>query len=419
VVERSEYFARQETLAALAREHGYAGVVAWSRGGGGQDRYADVYYLTGFYTHQPFVPDLAPTTGADSDWRWRAAGHSAVVIPSDGPVTLVVDSAYLQDPQPVADEVAVSADLIRTVSGLLAATERGEGRRRRRPRFALLGGDALPARWARALEVYLEARLGGADIFEADELGWRLRRRKSPAEQTLLRAAGALGARAMDNAMAAAVPGAREADVAGAFIETLVRGGGALYDIVMSSGPFAHTLASSGGPAGTAPFRDRRLAPGDLLRIDAYGSLGGYLFDFARTRAIGRPPNEAQRELLAAAHDSVKAGLDLLAPGVRLSEVADRCEATLAASSYVRRRGLPDSTMGGAWGHGLGLSFEPPWIHADSEQTAEPGMCLAVERRIEAPGLGGAQYEDDVLVVEGGVELLTPAEECYFDDRPG
>jgi Xaa-Pro aminopeptidase len=77
-------------------------------------------------------------------------------------------------------------------------------------------------------------------------------------------------------------------------------------------------------------------------------------------------------------------------------------------------RGLPDSTMGGAWGHGLGLSFEPPWIHADSEQTAEPDMCLAVEPRIEAPGLGGAQYEDDFLVVEGGAELLTPAEGCYF-----
>jgi Xaa-Pro aminopeptidase len=246
VVERSEYFARQETLRALAVEHGYAGVLAWSRGGGGQDRYADVYYLTGFYTHQPFVPDLASKAEADSEWRWRAAGHAAVVIPSEGPVTLVVDSAYLQDPQPVADEVVVSADLIRTVSDLLAATEGGEGHRRRRPKFALLGGDALPARWARELEVYLEARLGGAEIFEADELGWRL-----------------------------------------------------------------------------------------------------------------------------------------------------------------RRRGLPDSTMGGAWGHGLGLSFEPPWIHADSEQSAEPGMCLAVERRIEAPGLGGAQYEDDVLVVEGGAELLT------------
>jgi hypothetical protein len=88
VVELSEYVARQETLRALALEQGYAGVVAWSRGGGGQDRYADVYYLTGFYTHQPFVPDLASNTGADSEWRWRAAGHAAVVIPTPGSTSL-------------------------------------------------------------------------------------------------------------------------------------------------------------------------------------------------------------------------------------------------------------------------------------------------------------------------------------------
>jgi Xaa-Pro aminopeptidase len=34
-------------------------------------------------------------------------------------------------------------------------------------------------------------------------------------------------------------------------------------------------------------------------------------------------------------------------------------------------------------------------------------MCLAIERRIEAPGLGGAQHEDDVLVTAAGPEVLT------------
>lgn len=40
----------------LARERGFSALVAWSRGGSTQDHYADVYYLTGFYTHQPFIP---------------------------------------------------------------------------------------------------------------------------------------------------------------------------------------------------------------------------------------------------------------------------------------------------------------------------------------------------------------------------
>ena len=56
------------------------------------------------------------------------------------------------------------------------------------------------------------------------------------------------------------------------------------------------------------------------------------------------------------------------------------------------------STMGGTWGHGLGLAFEPPWIVPTPDVVVEEGMCFAVERRIEAPnaapGLGGAQYEE-------------------------
>jgi Xaa-Pro aminopeptidase len=89
--------------------------------------------------------------------------------------------------------------------------------------------------------------------------------------------------------------------------------------------------------------------------------------------------------------------------------VAGRCEDALAASAYTREYGTPASTMGGAWGHGLGLAFEPPWIDPGSDVVVEEGMCLAIERRIAAPGVGGAQYEDDLLVGPTGPELLTPA----------
>jgi ectoine hydrolase len=39
----------------------------------------------------------------------------------------------------------------------------------------------------------------------------------------------------------------------------------------------------------------------------------------------------------------------------------------------------------------------------------EPGMCLAVERRIEAPGVGGANYEDNLIVTDGGCAVITGA----------
>jgi Xaa-Pro aminopeptidase len=139
--------------------------------------------------------------------------------------------------------------------------------------------------------------------------------------------------------------------------------------------------------------------------------VGGYVFDFARSRVVGGRATPEQQQLLDAVRDSVQGGVDALRPGVTLGAVARRCESVFAASAYARRHGVPASTLGGAWGHGLGLTFEPPWITTDSEVVAEPGMCLAIERRIEAPeappGARGAQYEDNVLVTTDGVELLT------------
>jgi Xaa-Pro aminopeptidase len=234
-----------------------------------------------------------------------------------------------------------------------------------------------------------------------------LRRIKSPAEQRLLRAAGRLGARAMAAALDAAVPGSSEADVAATLIERVVREGGAVYDVMLSSGAASATLGPAGGMAGKAGWTNRRLAAGDLLRIDAYGSVAGYLFDFARSVVVGTAASDEQRELIDALRESVMAGIDALRPGAPLSEVVRACEDTLAASAHARRHGVPAHLMGGFWGHGLGLAFEPPWIGPDSRELVEPGLCLAIERRAAVAGLGGAQYEDDVLIGEDGAELLT------------
>lgn len=189
-----EYRSRQAALRELARGMGLDLAVAWSRGGGTQDHSADVLYLTGFYTPQPFVPDLAAGSpgGSGRDWRWRAAGHAAAVVETDGPVTAVVDNGNLQDPQPVADAVVVSADPVEAVADLILAGGRGRGDGNRN-RAGLLGGEALAARWARRLA----QRLGdGIELVEADELSWGLRTIKSPAERSLLRASGrARGAR--------------------------------------------------------------------------------------------------------------------------------------------------------------------------------------------------------------------------------
>jgi Xaa-Pro aminopeptidase len=389
-----EYRDRQARLRAAAAERGLYAVVAVSRGGGTHDRTADALWLAGLAASQPFVPDLAG--------HWRGAGHVAVIVPVDGACTAIVESDELQTP-PVADEVVVSSDVIAAAAAALADAL-GSGRT---PRVGVLGSDVVPAAWFAVLEDVLRARGRLSACEPADDLAMRLRRIKSPAEQRLLRAAGALGSRAMDAALSVAEPGASEAQVAAAFFETVVAEGGAVYDVVVSSGPMSGTLGPSGGLAGAARWTTRTLHAGEFLRLDAYGSLGGYLFDFARSTVVGGDPSAEQTDLLSALRDAVAAGVELLRPGVGLSEVAKRCASVLAGSRHARRHGVPAHTMSGFWGHGLGLGWEPPWIGPDSPETVEDGMCLALERRAAVEGLGGAQYEDNVLVGANGPELLT------------
>jgi Xaa-Pro aminopeptidase len=270
---------------------------------------------------------------------------------------------------------------------------------------ALLGGEALAWRWGRELA----ARLPEHRFVEADALAAELRLIKSAAELDLLRAAGEVGTGAVTAAMEAAVPGATEAEVAAAGISEIVRAGGALYGLGLSSGPWAHTFS----PSTPAAYSRRRLSAGDMIRLDLYGSFDGYLFDFGRSRVVGRSPTQVQQEILDAVRDSVHAGTELLRPGETLGAVARRCEEVLSASAYARRHGLPQTTMGGTWGHSLGLDWGAPWIESTSSTVIRSGMCFAIERRIEAPGIGGANYENDVIVTDAGPEIVTPAPDRY------
>lgn len=313
-----------------------------------------------------------------------------------------MESDELQTP-PAVDIVVVSADVIAAAAAAVAG---GLGAREA-ARVGVVGSDAVPAAWWAALEERGRARCPSAVLEPADDLVLSLRRIKSPAEQRLLRAAGRLGSRAMSAALEAAVPGGSEANVAAALFETVVAGGGAVYDVVVSSGPVSGTLGPSGGAAGAARWTTRTLRAGELLRIDAYGSLGGYMFDFARSTVVGGAPSDEQAGLLDALCEAVAAGIALLHPGVPLADVAQRCETVLAASGHAHRHGVPAHTMSGFWGHGLGLGWEPPWIGLRSVETVEAGMSLALERRAAVDGLGGAQYEDNVLVGADGPELLT------------
>ncbi|SDK63051.1 M24 family metallopeptidase [Nonomuraea jiangxiensis] len=383
-----EYHERQAAMRRLAARSGLEGVVAWSRGGSAQDRYADVYHLTGCYQHQPFLPDV--------QGRWQARGHAAVVLPVDGPALLLTDSAAVGEPPPAAP--------LRTAPDLVAAVAEHLRGAVRPGRVGLVGGAAMAAPWWCRLRSVLPAH----ELVAADELGWAARRVKSAAELRLLRASGALGGQATGAAWAAAVPGATEAEVAAAAVAEIVRAGGAYYGMGISSGARSHTYAA----CDPAPYRaGRRLSAGDLLRFDLYGSVHGYLFGLARTWVVGAEPTTEQRRLLAAVRDSALAGIEAARPGQRVGEMARRCQEVFERSEFAAHHGLPPQGQAGPWGHGLGLSFEPPWVSCEGPgagERIEAGMCLVLGHRIAIPSVGGAAYQDGVIVTDSGPEIITP-----------
>lgn len=380
----SEYRERQAKIAELGQRQGHRAVLVWGRGGATQDRFADLFYFSGYYPQQPFVPDRPG--------HWRAQGHAALLIPIHGPAILVSDAIEFQDLTPVADQFESDADVVAKVISLI-------GRLVPPGTIALIGCDALTFGWKRDLM----AGLAHHRLVEADSLSIQLRSHKTEAELQLLREAARLGAHAVRSAMQTVEPGVRESEIAAVAIAEITRAGGAFYGMGLSSGVWAHTF----GPSLPSGFTTRQVNAGDLVRLDIYGSLNGYMFDLGRSCLAGDSPSVVQELMMGAVRDAVLAGIAAIRPGKTLGDIARRCEDTLVRSAFTARYGHSRETMGGAWGHGVGITFEEPWIDAESEVVIEPGLCLALERRISMPGLGGANYEDVVILTEAGVEVLT------------
>lgn len=390
-IEREEFTSRQDRVRERARELGLDGVVVYSRGGGPVDMHAEVYYLCNHYSPHPYFPD-------HSDLG-TARAHAAAIIPTDGPVTLVVDGDWWRDDLVVADEIVVAKDLSRRVAEVVERT----GMRR----AGLVGTSFMSGSAYRGLMMHLGQTSISVEVH--DFLVEQLRIYKSATELAILRHAADIGSRAVEAMMEAVVPGAREADAARAAGEIILDEGGVIYDTPATSGRLSHHFAWSRLPTYDP---DRRMAEGEWFHADCYGAYLGYLWDFGRTRVVGKSPSAGKLEMLEASIGLVDHLAGAIAPGVTAGDVARSGQQWLRdnAEAFVDDVGETFPYLG----HGVGLSWEAPWLHEKEDTILEPGMYLALEGLLGNEGLGGVFHEENGVVTEDGFEVWSTARKRWW-----
>lgn len=387
IIPADEFAERRRRAIEAAKARKLDGLLVVSRGGGTLDRYADVLYLTNFYTHFPFIPDF--------EGSWSARAHTFLILPVAEAPELIID---VPDDGRIrlADGKITYSDFV--LDGAIEALRSAE---LNKGRIGLVGGDVLTFTMLNKLR---EA-LPGLDIVLADDILTKLRSIKSAGEIRLLRRASETGSRMIEAMMAAAVPGASHGDVVAAGLNVLVPAGGILYNSFMASGCGGDPsrFAKSNFPTWGS---EQRLADGDWIRLGISGAVDGYVFDLARAKAIG-PATNRQVEVMESAVSCIEETLAAIRPGATAGD--------LAAAGLDKQLAMGFAVDGvfSAMGHGIGLGWDDPWLARGVTTEIVPNMVLSIERTISQDGYLG-DLEESVLITEDGYELLTSAPRRYW-----
>lgn len=175
------------------------------------------------------------------------------------------------------------------------------------------------------------------------------------------------------------------------------------------------------------PSKARKLAEGDLLKLDFGVIYEGFFGDAARTVPVGRVSEEA-RALSQATREALEAAIGVMIPGNRVGDIGHAVQAVVEARGY--------SVVRDFVGHGIGRKLHeapqvPNYGRPGTLELLRPGMVLAVEPMVNAgtwavdvldddwtavttDGRLSSHWEHTILISEGAPDVLTRA----VPDRP-
>jgi len=319
--------------------------------------------------------------------RFNWTFQPVVALDATGKLTLVAPSKI----PPVA-----AADEILTYEAKWLSTMRNDQRQASSQKLLEVLGGSVPGKRVgvefSSYSPHLSMATQGELIDLEPEL-YRLRRSKDPDELARIKKA-IEGTRYMyDVAREIISPGVTEIEVFNALQRTAVDE----YDEMMTGTGNDYQCCSRGGP----PRGETEAKDGELYILDLGPAFRGYFADNARTIAVSTISDEQQ-----AAWQAIMPVFEMVEstvrPGVKCKTIFEKAQTILDKA--------PVGLFNHHLGHGIGLfPHEGPHLNPNWDDTFEVGDVFTAE-----PGLydvdilkAGMRIENDYLVTEDGVELLT------------
>jgi methionyl aminopeptidase len=243
---------------------------------------------------------------------------------------------------------------------------------------------------------------------------------KSPEEIEKMRKAGRIVARTIERLMTAVAPGMSTAHL-DALAEQHIRASGAVPSFKGYRG-FPGTICTSLNEQVVHGIPGKRtMKEGDILKLDVGAVWEGYHADSAVSLFVGEPPSDIAEKLIRVTEESLEAGIAMLHPGSRLSDVGHAVQQVVEGAGF--------SCVREYAGHGVGRALhEDPQIPNYGEPgrgpLIRPGLVVAIEPMVNvgdwrtrlladrwtvvtADKSLSAHFEHTIAITDDGPEVLT------------
>ncbi len=236
----------------------------------------------------------------------------------------------------------------------------------------------------------------GVNFVPVQERIERLTMVKTDEELSRIRKACEITDRVVENMLEVIKPGMAEKDVS-AEISYWHKKYGAdkdSFDPIVASGwrgALPHGIAS-----------DKIINSGEMVTLDFGCIYDGFCSDLTRTISVGEPSKEMKKiydTVLKSQIMAIKAAKE----GVSTKEV-DK-----VARDFINESGY-EGKFGHGLGHGLGIEVhEMPSVSQKMDMLLPANVVVTIEPGIYVEGLGGVRIEDDIIIKQGGCEIINKA----------